>query len=292
MHNDITAACACPSFTLNLCGSLLTLNKPRVMGILNCTPDSFYAPSRSEEENAIAQRARQIVDEGGSIIDVGACSTRPNALPVSEQEEMQRLRKALPVVKAACPTTPVSIDTFRANVARMCVEEYGVAMINDVGNGATAAPRTVEERDAMFQTVAKLRVPYILMSCESTLETMLPAMIRDITALHSLGVADVIADPGFGFGKTLEQNYDILRHLEQLHLMRVPLLVGVSRKSMFTRLLNISADEALNATTVAHTIALMKGAHILRVHDVKAAVQAQQVVAATQAENELIQHVS
>lgn len=261
-------------FSLNVCGSLFSLDRPQVMGILNCTPDSFYASSRTTQEETIIQRARQIVDEGGTIIDVGACSTRPSSAPVSEAEEMERLRKALPIIVRSCPSTPLSIDTFRPDVARMCVEEYGATIINDVGQTATHAPRSEQERRTMFTMVSRLRVPYVLTSGEATMEAMLLQLERDIEALHAEGVADVIADPGFGFGKDMAQNYAILGALEQLHLLRVPLLVGVSRKSMFTRLLNISAEEALNATTAAHAIALIKGAHILRVHDVKAAAEA------------------
>lgn len=261
-------------FSLNLGGRLFSLAPPQVMGILNCTPDSFFADSRSCDEADIALRARKIVDEGGTIIDVGACSTRPDSEPVDEDEERRRLRRALTIIRNECPDTPLSIDTFRPDVARMCVEEYGAAIINDVGQTATHSPRSDAERQAMFSMAARLQVPYVLTSSHATMETMLTSMARDIAELHALGVGDVIADPGFGFGKTLEQNHLILAQLEELHLLNVPLLIGISRKSMFTRLLNITAAEALNATTVGHTLTLMKGAHILRVHDVKEAVEA------------------
>lgn len=263
-----------PQYSICLGESLLSLSTPCVMGILNCTPDSFFAGSRTTDEAAIAMRARQIEDEGGAIIDVGACSTRPDSDPVSEEEEVRRLRHALPLVRKAAPRMPLSVDTYRPKVAQMCVEEYGVKIINDVGQTATHTLRSEEDTKEMFRMVAKLRVAYVLTSSEPTLNTMLPTMAHHIEELHSLGVADVIADPGFGFGKTLEQNYAILRQLEQLHLLRVPMLVGVSRKSMFTRLLNIPTQEAANATTVAHTIALLQGTQMLRTHDVRAAAEA------------------
>lgn len=271
----------CPStasFTLNLHGRLLSLAVPQVMGIVNCTPDSFYADSRTTTEAAIVRRALLMVAEGAAILDVGACSTRPDSRPVDEHEEMERLRRALPLLQQACPTLPLSVDTYRPDVARMCVEEYGVAMVNDVGQPASHRERTDKEREAMWRMVAHLRVPYVLTSSADSLDTMLVNMAQHVAELHALGVADVVADPGFGFGKTLEQNYDVLHRLDELHLLRVPLLVGLSRKSMFTRLLGIDAADALNATTVAHTIALTKGVHLLRTHDVKAAVEAVKIV--------------
>jgi dihydropteroate synthase len=208
--------------------------------------------------------------EGASILDVGGCSTRPGSAPADEEEEMARLRRCLPVVCRACPDVPLSVDTFRPDVARMCVEEFGVAMVNDVSGG----------NDEMFRMVAHLKVPYVLMSTEPDVETMLRTWVRQVDQLHDLGVADIVLDPGFGFGKTLEDNYRVLSQLDRLHALPQPLLVGVSRKSMACRLLDITPDEALNATTVIHTVALEKGAAILRVHDVRPAIEAIRVVSA------------
>ncbi len=278
-------------YTLNVGGRLLSLATPQVMGILNCTPDSFYAGSRKQAEAEIAGRVNQIVAEGGTIIDVGAFSTRPGAEQVSEEEEMCRLRHALQILRREQPGAVVSVDTFRPDVARMAVEEYGVAIINDVseGNvngafggtaGSHAAPEVLaaDGYPAMFRMVARLKVPYILMSVQPTLHDMLMAFSREVQQLHSLGVADIILDPGFGFGKTLEQNYRLMSQLRELQVLQCPLLVGVSRKSMVFRLLGGTPAEALNGTTVLHTIALQQGAHILRVHDVREAVEAVKIV--------------
>ena len=254
--------------TLNMGGHLLALDTPVVMGILNATPDSFYPSSRVKGEREMAQRALDMVAEGASILDVGGCSTRPGYEPVEEKEEMARLRRCLPVVRRACPDIPISVDTFRPDVARMCVEEYGVAMVNDVSGG----------NDDMFRMVARLKVPYVLMSIAPDVPTMLRTWVRQVDALHDLGVSDVVLDPGFGFGKTLDDNYKLLSQLDHLHALQKPLLVGVSRKSMLWRMLGITPDEALNATTAVHTVALEKGAHILRVHDVRAAVEAVRIV--------------
>ncbi len=267
--------------TINAGGSLIDLSRPCVMGILNATPDSFYAGSRMQTERDIAERANAIVAEGARIIDVGAFSTRPGAAPVSEQEEIQRLRTALAVVRREQPEALLSVDTFRPDVARMAVEEYGVGMVNDVSEGhsagvfgGTEGPEASVGVPDMFRMVARLRVPYVLMSVRGTLEEMLRDFAREVQQLHALGQNDIILDPGFGFGKTLEQNYAIVRSLEKLRVMDLPLLVGLSRKSMIWKRLQTTAAEALNGTTVLNTIALLKGASILRVHDVRQAVEA------------------
>ena len=255
-------------YTINVQGRLMDLSQPQVMGILNVTPDSFYAGSRAQTEREIAERANRIVAEGGTIIDVGACSTRPGAAVVSEQEEMARLRFGLDVVRRELPFSVVSVDTFRPAVARMAVEEFGACIINDVSEGSMS----------MFRLVSRLRVPYILMSQQPTLRAMLLSFASKVQQLRDLGAIDIILDPGFGFGKTLEQNYRLLNELEKLQVMELPLLVGVSRKSMIYNLLGSTANESLNGTTVLHTIALMKGANILRVHDVREAVECLKIV--------------
>ena len=267
--------------TINAGGSLIDLSSPCVMGILNATPDSFYEGSRMQTERDIAERANAIVAEGARIIDVGAFSTRPGAAPVSEQEEIQRLRTALAVVRREQPEALLSVDTFRPDVARMAVEEYGVGMVNDVSEGhsagvfgGTEGPEASVGVPDMFRMVARLRVPYVLMSVRGTLEEMLRDFAREVQQLHALGQNDIILDPGFGFGKTLEQNYAIVRSLEKLRVMDLSLLVGLSRKSMIWKRLQTTAAEALNGTTVLNTIALLKGASILRVHDVRQAVEA------------------
>lgn len=270
---------------INVNGSLLDLFQPRVMGILNVTPDSFYAGSRTQTEAEIVRRVKQIVSEGAAIIDIGAYSSRPNADNVSAREEMERLRMGLKILFEIQPDAVVSVDTFRADVARMCVEEYGVAIINDIAAG---------EMDAdMFHTVAALNVPYIMMHMQGTpqsmqqhphydnlLEEVLLYFARKVQQLRDLGVKDIILDPGFGFGKTIEHNYELLSHLEDFRIFELPLLVGVSRKSMIYRLLDITPQEALNGTTVLDTICLLKGADILRVHDVKEAVETVRIVQA------------
>lgn len=280
-------------YTLNLGGSLMNLGEPQVMGILNVTPDSFYEKSRTFDEDAILRRVKQIAGEGGSIIDIGAYSTRPGSADVDESEEMSRLRRALSVVRKAVPGMPVSIDTFRADVAKMCVEEYGAEIINDVSGG--------EGDKRMFSTVARLGVPYILMHIGGSIDNMhsdapltshadaeVPYMqsvvsflTERINRLHALGAKDIIIDPGYGFGKSLQQNYELLNRLEDLKVWQLPLLVGVSRKSMIYKLLDTDSSQALNGTTVCNTIALMKGASILRVHDVRAAVEAVKIVKQT-----------
>lgn len=252
------------NYTLNIKGRLLDLNEPRVMGILNATPDSFYAGSRRQTEHDIAGRADEIVAQGGSFIDVGAYSTRPGAQEVSVQEEISRLRMALGVVRRVQPDIPLSVDTFRADVARMAVEEYGADIINDVSEGADAE---------MFRMVSRLRVPYILMSVQKDLRHTLLAFAQKVQMLRDMGQKDIILDPGFGFGKTLDDNYRLMNALDRLQVMQLPVLVGVSRKSMIYKLLATTQENALNGTTVLNTVALMKGASILRVHDVKEAIE-------------------
>ena len=252
----------------------MDLSEPQVMGILNVTPDSFYAGSRKQTEQEIAERANQIVAEGGTIIDVGAYSTRPGASEVSEAEEMERLRFGLDIVRRELPYTVVSVDTFRPDVARMAVEEFGADIINDVSEGRGAG----EAYPAIFRMVAQLHVPYILMSVHPGIREMLLAFAKEVQQLRDLGVKDIILDPGFGFGKTLEQNYQILSELERLQVMELPVLVGVSRKSMIYKKFGCTPQEALNGTTALNTIALMKGAGILRVHDVREAVECCKIV--------------
>ncbi|MCM0238918.1 dihydropteroate synthase [Bacteroides fragilis] len=269
--------------SLNVNGRLLDLSTPQVMGILNVTPDSFYAGSRSRTEAEIAARACQILDEGASIIDIGAYSSRPNAEHISPEEEMQRLRTGLEILNRNHPDAIISVDTFRAEVARQCVEEYGAAIINDISAG--------EMDEQMFPTVARLNVPYIMMHMQGTpqnmqkephyenlLKEVFMYFARKVRQLRDLGMKDIILDPGFGFGKTLEHNYELMAHLEEFGIFELPLLVGVSRKSMIYRLFGATPQEALNGTTVLDTVALMKGADILRVHDVREAVEAVRLI--------------
>lgn len=282
-----------PSYTINVNGRLMDLSEVQVMGILNVTPDSFYTGSRKQTEYEIASRADAIVAEGGLIIDLGAFSTRPGAAQVSAEEEMARLRMALRTVRGVQPEAVLSVDTFRPEVARMAVEEFGAAIINDVseGNingafgGSDATAGTADEQGArgecpqMFREVARLRVPYILMSVKPDVMSMMKAFAKEVQMLRDLGVKDIILDPGFGFGKTVEQNYELLASLGKLGELELPLLVGVSRKSMITRLLGIDTDGALNGTTVLHTAAMMlAGVSILRVHDVRQCVEAVKMV--------------
>lgn len=258
-------------YSVNVRGKLINLGNPQVMGILNVTPDSFFADSRKQTEIEIYNRANQIVSEGASIIDIGACSTRPWGEVVSEEEEeMARLAFALPIVKRAQPDAIISIDTFRASVARRCVEEFGVDIINDVEEG--------KDPD-MFKTVAKLKTPYILMSVAANLQDLLINFSREVEELRAIGQKDIILDPGFGFGKTpVSGNYEILSVMERIQILELPILVGISRKRMIHQLLGITVEESLNGTTVLNTIALLKGANILRVHDVKQAVEAVKIV--------------
>ena len=259
----------------------MDLSVPRVMGILNATPDSFYAASRSQTEVELVRRARQIIDEGGDIIDVGACSTRPDSTPATEAEEMERLRLALGILRREMPDALISVDTFRPAVARMAVEEYGADIINDVGAPSHSGD---EEGGSMFRMVARLGVPYIYMSRAADIGQMIREMAQGVQQLRAFGQKDIIIDPGFGFGKTLEDNYGVMRDLQQLQVLGLPVLVGVSRKSMIYRLFDTQPEQVLNGTTVLNTLALTKGASILRVHDVKEAVECVKIVAATESQ--------
>lgn len=275
-------------YSLNLHGRLVDIDKPLVMGIINATPDSFYSDSRMLDAHDIACKANEMAQQGADIIDLGACSTRPGAQVVDASEEVMRLDVAVKAVRQAVgDEILLSVDTFRASVARHCVEELGVDIINDISGG--------DLDPLMHSTVAQLQVPYVVMHMRGTPATMqqftnydddvaavvLEELARKVDALHQCGINDVIADPGFGFAKTVEQNYRIMSQLEVFHALDVPLLVGISRKSMIQRVLNCDAAHALNGTTALNTIALMKGAHILRVHDVRAAVEARTLVTFT-----------
>lgn len=273
----------CNTTYINVKGQLMDLSQPKVMGILNATPDSFYAQSRLQTEKEIILRLQEMENEGASIMDIGAYSSRPNAQHISIEEEMERLRNCLTLVNKECPNAIISIDTFRADIAKMCVEEYGAAIINDISAG------NMDKQ--MFATIAQLGVPYIIMHMQGTPQDMQSAPHYDnllkevfyyfsekISKLRDLGVKDIILDPGFGFGKTLEHNYQLMNHLEEFSTFELPLLVGISRKSMIYKLLGTSPEEALNGTTALNTISLLKGANILRVHDVKAAVEAVKIV--------------
>lgn len=269
--------------TLNLRGRLLELREPQIMGILNVTPDSFFSESRTPDEEHIAQRVKQMMNDGADMIDIGGYSSRPGANDVSTEEEMNRLRRGLRIIRKLYPDVPVSVDTFRADVARMCIEEEGADIINDISGG-------MMDRQ-MFRTVAQLHVPYIMMHMQGTPDSMQLAPHYDnlrqevmlyfaerIDRLCQMGAKDIIVDPGFGFGKTMEHNYELMAHLEDFHVFGLPLLVGISRKSMIYKLLGGTPQTSLNGTTVLNTIALTKGAHILRVHDVKEAVETKRIV--------------
>lgn len=268
---------------INVNGTLIDLSSPKVMGILNLTPDSFYDVSRTQSEESIRTRVRQILQEGGAMIDVGAYSSRSNADFISVTEEMDRLRRGLKVIFDEAPNAVVSVDTFRADVAKMCVEEYGVAIINDIAAGGMDKN--------MFQTVAHLNVPYIMMHMKGTPQTMQKDIHYDnfikevfeyfavrVGELHELGVKDIILDPGFGFAKTVAHNYQLLHAMGEFELFELPLLVGVSRKSMIYKFLGLTPAESLNGTTVLNTLSLERGANILRVHDVKEAVETVKLV--------------
>ena len=269
--------------TLNLSGRLVSLEKPLVMGIVNVTPDSFFAGSRIDGAKALRERLDTLVREGAALADLGAYSSRPGAEEVSPEEERRRLRPALQILRDEYPDLPVSVDTFRSDVARMAVEEYGASMINDISGGGLDP--------AMYRTMAELQVPYILMHMKGDPQTMQQqASYSDVTLevidyfaqrvgqLLELGVHDIILDPGFGFSKTTAQNYELLAQLGSLvEAFTQPLLVGVSRKSMIYRPLGISPEEALNGTTFLHALALERGAKILRVHDVRPAIEAVQL---------------
>ena len=276
VRNFVLAVLSTSPYSINAGGELLSLEEPVVMGILNATPDSFY--KHEEGAEALAHHALQMLEEGASILDVGACSTRPGFTPPDEEEEMRRLKEALSALRKVAPKAILSVDTFRASVAKMCVEGFGVQMVNDISGG--------EHDKEMFKTVAELGVPYILTHNANLDETedapFMAALLREmggkVETLHELGVCDIILDPGFGFGKTLEQNYILMRNLEVLHELNLPLLVGVSHKSMIYKLLNVTPDEALNGTTALQTVALEKGAHILRAHEVREAVECVKII--------------
>lgn len=272
--------------TLNLRGKLYPLDEPQIMGILNVTPDSIFAESRTSDDEQIATRVKQMMDEGADMIDIGGYSSRPGADDVSPQEEMERLRRGLRIVRKLYPDVPISVDTFRADVARMCIEEEGADLINDIAAG-------MMDRQ-MFKTVARLGVPYIMMHMQGTPETMqldphynnlrrevMLYFAERIDRLCQMGAKDIIIDPGFGFGKTVEHNYELMNHLEDFSVFNLPILVGISRKSMIYKLIGGTPQTSLNGTTVLNTIALTKGAHILRVHDVKQAVEAKRIWQAT-----------
>lgn len=273
-------------YSINVNGKMMDLSQPRVMGILNVTPDSFYSESRAQTKEMVVARVREMLAQGADIIDVGACSTRPGSEPASAQEEMQRLRMALRTIRQEVADVVLSIDTFRPDVAKMAVEEFGADIINDVGEGS-ASPlgsakncqlSTVNSPLEMFRTVSRLGVPYVLMSRQPTVETILMDFAERVQQLRDIGQKDIILDPGFGFGKTMEQNFAVLNEQDRLLVMGLPLLVGVSRKRMVYNTLGTTPAEALNGTTVLNTIALMKSASILRVHDVREAVESVRLV--------------
>lgn len=259
--------------TINVRGRLIDLSTPKVMGILNATPDSFYSGSRKQTEREIADRANQIMAEGGTFIDVGAFSTRSGAVEVSEEEETERLKRAIAIVRREQPDAPISVDTYRPLVARRCIEEFGADIINDVSEGGITGivDTPIHEQGDMFKTVGELKVPYILMSVKSNMHDMLKAFAEEVQTLRDYGAKDIILDPGYGFGKTLDENYAILSEAERLLTLELPVLVGVSRKSMIFKLIGGDPTTSLNGTTVLNTISLMKGAAILRVHDVREA---------------------
>ncbi|MBQ8046779.1 MAG: dihydropteroate synthase [Prevotella sp.] len=269
--------------SINVRGRLISLSRPVVMGILNATPDSFFSGSRVQTEREIADRANQIVAEGAAMIDVGAFSTRPGAQEVSEEEEARRLRQALHIVRREQPEAVVSVDTYRPRIARQCIEEWGADIINDVSEGGLTGivDTPIHEEERMFDVVASLKAPYILMSVQPTTSLMLERFSREVAELQALGATDIVLDPGFGFGKTVRQNFEVMASLNALHALRLPLLVGVSRKSMIWKTLNATPEEALNGTTVLNTMAIMAGTHILRVHDVRQAVEAITLVSRT-----------
>lgn len=273
-------------FSLNIKGSVKTFRQPLIMGILNVTPDSFYADSRTPDESAIKQRAKQMLDEGADIIDIGGYSSRPNAEEISEDEEIKRVIKGIKIVKGLNNDVLISIDTFRAKVAATAINDYGADIINDISGG--------DLDSEMINVIPELKVPYIIMHMRGTPKTMsgltdysdvtgdvLAELRCKIETFSHAGVNDIIIDPGFGFAKTLEQNYSLLRHLELFHVFELPILVGVSRKSMIYKALGTNPENALNGTTVINTIAMLDGASIIRVHDVREAVEARKILQLT-----------
>lgn len=263
------------NYTINIGGRLMDLSEPKVMGILNATPDSFYSASRGLDESSILQNLERLTIDGADIIDVGACSTRPGSSAPDSKEEIRRLRLCLGLLRKHFPHTVVSVDTYRSEVAKMSVEEYGVQIINDISGG------TMDSE--MFSTVSKMGIPYVLSHIQGTPSTMQTKthyknLIQDILYyfservqhLRDLGQKDIIIDPGFGFSKTTEQNYELLSRLDELQIFELPILAGISRKSMIFKVLDCSPEESLNGTTSLNMVCLMKGSNILRVHDVKA----------------------
>jgi len=268
--------------SINCKGKLIDLNSPKVMGILNITPDSFFDGGKFQHEKTIISQVEKMLLNGATFIDVGAYSSRPGAKHISEEEELNRILPVMDLLISKFPDILISIDTFRSKVAEQCIA-LGASLINDISAGSL-------DKD-MFNTVAKLQVPYIIMHMQGTPRTMQKKptyenVVKDvlfyfskkISELRNLGVNNIITDVGFGFGKNLEHNYELLNNLDLLKNLEVPTLVGVSRKSMLFKPLGISPNDALNATTSANTIALLKGANILRVHDVKEAVEAVKIV--------------
>ena len=266
------------NLSLNLGGKLMDLSIPRVMGILNITPDSFYEESRVSTPELALEKAREMIELGAHILDVGAVSSRPGAPEIPAAEELQRLSPVLEALRNAYPDFPLSVDTWRAEVARICHERYGIQLINDISAG-TLDPE-------MLPTMARLGIPYVIMHMQGTpadmqdkpeyehvVDDLLQFFAERVYQLKRLGLNDIVIDPGFGFGKSLEQNYQLLAQFDAFSMFELPLLAGISRKSMIYKLLESDPDAALNGTTAAHMALLMKGANLLRVHDVKAAVE-------------------
>ncbi len=277
-NNKVKNSYFTKTFTLNCGGRLLAIDHPIIMGILNLTPDSFYDGGRYNTKKNILNRVEQILSEGAEIIDIGAFSSRPGSEKVSSQEESQRLFPALQIIRKKYPDTIISVDTYRSEIAKKTVSDFGVQLINDISAG--------EMDENMFQTMASLKVPYIMMHMLGTPKNMqknphYDNLMQDISdyfakkieELRFLGLNDIILDPGFGFGKTIDQNYELLKRLHEFKIFEFPLLVGLSRKSMIYKYLDTTPQEALNGTSVLHTIALLNGAHILRVHDVRQAME-------------------
>lgn len=267
-------------YTINVRGRLMDFATPKVMGILNVTPDSFYAGSRKQTERQIVERAEEILAQGGSIIDIGGFSTRPGAQVVSEDEECRRLKWSVGLVRQSFPDAVISVDTYRPRIARQCIVDWGADIINDVSEGGITGivDTPIHEEEHMFDVVGQLQCPYILMSVKPNAHDMLIAFADEVQQLRDRGCKDIILDPGFGFGKTVDENYRLMDDLDQLQVLNLPLLVGISRKSMIYRTIGGDATSALNGSTVLHTISLLKGASILRVHDVAEAVEAVAIV--------------
>ncbi|NOZ46901.1 MAG: dihydropteroate synthase [Chlorobi bacterium] len=271
------------NFTINCNGKLIDLNKPVVMGILNITPDSFYDGGKYKNEKAVLSQIEKMICEGAEIIDIGAYSSRPGAKEISEGEEKKRLKEVLHSIKHEFNDIVISVDTFRAEIAKMAFYEFGVDIINDISAG---------ELDAkMFPVISEINIPYIMMHMagnpgnmqnnpqyKDVVQELVYFFSVKINQLHNLGVKDIIIDPGFGFGKTIGHNYELLKKLQNFKILNLPILVGISRKSFIYKLLDISAKEALNGSTVWHTVALLNGANILRTHDVKEAMEAIKIV--------------